>query len=122
MASGTRQGSSTTNGNDESMQTQWDSNVADNASIWFDLGRVTALGQLRISFVGGTTREYRVLVTSDRVTWETVADGTVPNAAGIQVMQHDLSGRSATFVRIIGRTRWRDDVPHSIVEIDLTAA
>lgn len=83
--------------------TRWESNASDPQWVQLDLGRVRAVGSVRLSWETAAGKAYRVELSDDGSTWATAAQ--VDNGDGGIDEIALAAGSTGRYLRIMGTTR-----------------
>ncbi|MDB5337474.1 MAG: glucose dehydrogenase [Planctomycetaceae bacterium] len=91
------------NATDGNTGSRWSSKFTDDQWLQVDLGAVTSIGRVRLNWEAAYGKRYRIDVSDDGVTWQTIYTTTADSDGGID----DLTGLTATgrYVRMVGLKR-----------------
>lgn len=104
--------------NDKDESSRWISNPADNTTLTTDLGTHYTLDKVSVLWAGNTTKNFDIQMSSDNVTWRTVASGVTNNMQAQLIDTTTFSASpSGRYLRVLAKDRWNIAYGNSIFEI-----
>jgi lysophospholipase L1-like esterase len=117
---GAQAGSEPAKANDANESTRWISTAADNVSLSADLGADYNLSKVSILWAGDTTKDYSLQISTDNVSWTTIATGATSGTSPQLVDQTSFTSTApGRYFKIVTKDRWNTAYGNSVWELGI---